>query len=251
MNTQKYLPTSKVIGLLPPMAMTHEEFIAAVRDVAISRLTTEPIKDRVRFTKIGYGSVDGVRGVCHFGTWQNGTTHDLVTISTIGEESPLQLCGTVLHELGHVVAGASAGHGKAWKEACRELGLTVAEAAGQAYDLPHFSADVQTAIMSLTYPTDGRPTFGNYMGALPVAKTFRPCPLGIGTRGGKSRGQGSGSRLRKWVCSCGQIVRASTDDLNAYCGKCGGSFNRDYGMAGSREPVIPIPGDSGGSHAYN
>jgi hypothetical protein len=47
-----------------------------------------------------------------------------------------------------------------------------------------------------------------------------PCTAGTGTRGGTSRGPGSGSRMRKYVSGCGQIVRAATDDLHATCDCC-------------------------------
>lgn len=237
MNKIKYLPPCKVIALLPPRSMSHEEFIHAIRDIGIGRLTAQAVRDRLRSAKFTYGcGEDGTRGVTHFSAWKNGSSHDFVTICAQGEESPLQIAGTTLHELAHCLAGSSAGHGKEWKAACRELGLEHAEAGGQCYDLTHFASDVQVAINNLTHPNDGKPVFGLYRGSLPVAIRFKPCPLGIGTRGGKSRGKGSGSRLRKYVCGCGQIVRASTDDLQAYCGKCGSAFNReeshDYGSGG-------------------
>ena len=38
-------------------------------------------------------------------------------------ENRRHLFTTVLHELGHIVAGRNAGHGSAWRNACRALGL--------------------------------------------------------------------------------------------------------------------------------
>ncbi len=226
MASIKYLPLHRVAGFLAPRSMTHEEFINSIVEFVVYRLTDVSSREQLMSAKITYGAADGVRGVTYFNCWLNGTRHVLITISTIGEESPLQICGTVLHELGHVLAGSSAGHGTQWKAACHQLGLVVAEAAGQAYAMEHFADDVQGALMSLTHPNDGRPVFGSYAGPLPVATRFKPCPLGIGVRGGKSRGKGSGSRLRKYVCDCGQIVRASTDQLQAHCDLCGSLFKR-------------------------
>ena len=31
------------------------------------------------------------------------------------------------------------------------------------------------------------------------------------------------------VCGCGQIVRASKDDLHAHCNRCGSAFDRGFG----------------------
>lgn len=61
-----------------------------------------------------------------------------------------------------------------------------------------------------------------------IAPRLRPCPLGIGTRGGKSRGAGSGSRLRLWVCGCDEPVkvRVASDDFRATCERCASSFTR-------------------------
>jgi hypothetical protein len=61
-----------------------------------------------------------------------------------------------------------------------------------------------------------------------AARGARPqaCPLGIGTRGGRSRGAGSGSRLRLWMCDCGVKVRVASDDFRAECQRCGSAFTR-------------------------
>jgi hypothetical protein len=247
MNTSsiKFLPRNKAIALLPPRGMSHEEFIHAIRDLGIQRLTEQAIRDKLRSAKFTYGcGDDGARGVTYFGVWKNGQDHDFVTICAQNEESPLQLAGTTLHELAHCLAGSSAGHDKAWKDACHQLGLEHAEAGGQAYELSHFSTDIQAALDRLTHPNDGTPTFGRYSGSLAVATKIKPCPLGIGTRGGKSRGKGSGSRLRKYTCDCGQIIRASTDNLEAHCDRCGSSFNRENGSRDIRAPAQYSAGTS-------
>src|SRR5262249_49785864 len=145
----------------------------------------------------GTGHAMGARGVTFYGAWANGTPgHDLLEVCAAGEETTVQVAGTTIHELGHCLAGKTAGHGAGWKGACKRLGLEHAEAAGQTYAAEHFAAGVWAAITALPTPDDGRPTFANRgpgpgIVALPVIP--RPCPLGVGTRGGRSRGAGSGS----------------------------------------------------------
>jgi len=85
---------------------------------------------------------------------------------------------------------------------------------------------------ALLVPTDDVPAFaargaGPFVG-LPVAATLRPCPLSVGTRGGRSRGAGSGSRFRLWVCACTPAVRVrvASDEFRAQCLTCGSAFKR-------------------------
>ena len=72
------------------------EAIAACRDVAVV-----------------YGAGDGrYRGVCHYSAWANGVGPvEVVEIAAAGEESLVQVAGTTLHELAHVLAGWGGGHG--------------------------------------------------------------------------------------------------------------------------------------------
>jgi len=51
-------------------------------------------------------------------------------------------------------------------------------------------------------------------GVVPAPK---PCPAGVGVKGGTSRGKGLGSRLRLWVCGCEKPVqvRVASDDFRA------------------------------------
>jgi hypothetical protein len=95
-----------------------------------------------------------------------------------------------------------------------------------------FSPKLKAAIDKLEKPNEGEivSTVAMPQAGLPV--TFgtghnylpKPCGAGIGTRGGKSRGIGSGSRLRKYVCDCGQIIRAACDDLDATHNECKSAF---------------------------
>jgi hypothetical protein len=175
-----------------------------IRKIAVSRLNEEKKRRRLLDAKLTYGSGQpGVRGTCFYRAWKNGTHHDFIEVGASGKESSVQLAGTNIHELAHVLAGLKAGHGPRWKRATRKLGLVYAEAAGQVYSPLHFDSEVWRQISSLPLPSDGSPAFADRrspgFAKLPAQK-IRPCPLGIGTRGGKSRGPGSGSRLIKAAC---------------------------------------------------
>jgi hypothetical protein len=206
--------------------VTHEQYLAGVRAIATARVNGSQREqlDSIRFV---YGLGHGYRGVTHFEGWKNGKAVDFVEIAASGEESPTQLAGTTIHELAHVLAGLAAGHGKQWKAQCHALGLTTAYGAGQAYAPEDFDPEVWKLITALPVPTDGIPTLKPGLnGSAPLLVAPRPCGAGIGRKGGTSRGKGSGSRLRKWVCHCEPpiIVRVASDDFQARCLHCDRTF---------------------------
>jgi hypothetical protein len=208
-------------------AVTHETFLHAVRDAVLSRVKPA---DRARLgeAKLTYGAGSGAyRGICVYDAWTNGSAHAFIEIAASGEESPVQLAGTTVHELGHVLAGSGAGHGAAWRAACKVLGLDAVSAAGQDYQPAHFAPELWWTIERLPFPTDGRPTFHASIGVAP-RRPLRPCPLGRGTRGGRSRGPGSGSRLRLWECSCQPPIKArvARDQWDATCNVCQTAYTR-------------------------
>jgi len=205
--------------------LTHEQFCHAVRALAVE-LAPSDKRGELMGAKLVYGIGNGTyRGVCHYDTWQNGSRHALIEIAATGEESTVQLAGTTIHETAHVLAGWSAGHGKEWKAACRVLGLANAAAAGQAYR-PEDFPELWPAISALGDPNDGRPTFTRGMNTpTGTVKPLAPCPMGRGTKGGKSTGPGSG-RLRLWECACPKPVkvRVASDTFAAHCDHCGEAF---------------------------
>lgn len=223
------------------MKQTHESYIHAVREIALNyavhvrnnpqlqirdhvpTLTDEQIAD-IEHAKLVYGRGHiTLRGVTQYGAWKNGRDSDeLVEVCALGEESWEQLAGTTIHELAHVASGLGAGHSRAWKTNCIALGLRTAKAAGTTYKRAMFAPEVRHALAALPLPTDGLPK--SQMDALGRLVIARPCAAGIGTRGGKSVGPGSG-RLRKYECEHGQIVRASTDGLQARCLVCDYPFH--------------------------
>jgi len=185
--------------------MTHEQYLFAVRDLAISKNNIAgKNKEMLENIKLVYGHNDGKRGFTCHDSWEiSETAHAVVQVCLNAEESLLQLAGTTLHELGHVIAGRQAGHGQDWKDACKELGLLHAKAVGTNYhEADMFSPKVLAAIKAIPKPTDGKPRTSFEVKGM--------CGQGLGTHGGKSRGKGSGSRLKKLECPrCGYTARTT------------------------------------------
>lgn len=194
------------------MEQTHERFIHDVVGFARSRLN-ETEQQAIDDAKIVYGAgQSGLRGVTYFDRWQNGggpdKPHSFVEICAFGESDHIQIAGTTLHELAHVIAGYGAGHGPDWKAACKRVGLRHAKAAGQYHCLANLSPDVRMQVAGLTNPADGKPLVSNHNGYSPIKP--RPCGAVHGVRGGKSRGKGSGSRMLKVSCGdCGYVARVT------------------------------------------
>jgi len=213
---------------------THEQFCHGVRALAVAHgVHGDPVTANLLLgAKLVYGIGAGnYRGVCVYDAWHaHGQATAVIEIAATGEESMVQLAGTTIHETAHVLAGSGAGHGKAWKEACKRLGLGgpddgLAMAAGQSYDPEHFAPALWQSIMALGDPNDGLPRFNGMLAGRGVI-VAGACPMGRGTRGGKSTGAGSG-RLRLWECQgCERPVkvRVASDDFQAHCDRCGTSF---------------------------
>jgi hypothetical protein len=219
---------------------THELFIHRVREIVLDNARREGVIepeliDALAHAKLlyGIGSTPGARGVCHYDAWENGVGKvAVIEIAAITQESWVQLAGTTIHELGHVLAGWGHGHDAEWKDATRSLGFVKRpDAAGQVYRLALFAPAIRHAIYALAAEIgDGSPafsTFGSVFGGLAMVRP-RPCGAGTGTKGGKSRGTGSGSRLRLWECECERPVkvRVASDDFKAHCDTCGEPFSR-------------------------
>lgn len=213
-------------------ATTHEDFIHAVRRIVAPRVADEAARARLLAAKLVYGGgQNGIRGLCYYGAWSNGDAQDFIEVAAISQESLVQIAGTTIHELGHCLAGHGHGHGAGWKAACKVLGLLKVEAAGQSYAPENFDPMVWEAIEALPKPEEGAPSFksGAAAGVFRLPRARKACPLGVGTRGGRSRGKGSGSRMRLYHCSCpegtpGRKIRSATDELDVTCNRCGSKY---------------------------
>ena len=200
---------------------THELYLHGVRDLVVARATTRGAITaeqafRLAHTKLLYGVGDGsYRGVTLFNAWHHGTDTtatipadsataaagagrvDIVEVAATGQESWVQVAGTVIHELAHVLlAGHAAGHGTAWKDAAVTLGFSKRPAAaGQTYHLSMIEPAVRYAVHDLAQRIgDGRPEFRAML--MPTGAGTptvpRPCSAGVGTRGGGVAWQGFG-----------------------------------------------------------
>lgn len=210
---------------------THEDYVKDVAAFVVEHADLNPTEyQQLAAIKLVYGSgPNGTRGVTFFNRWKcdgEDNAVPFVEVSAFGQRDPIQLAGTTVHELAHVLAGWQAGHDKDWKAACERLGLQNMQAAGTDYQLAQtFQPWLRDYVEKLAPPDEGAPVASLLapggavspgLGAMPYGlRTFKlkGCQAGIGTRGGKSRGTGSGSRLRKYQCPCGQIIRAATDQL--------------------------------------
>jgi hypothetical protein len=215
---------------------THEQFVHLVRNLVVADALERGTIDKdqaetLAHAKLIYGvGQPGIRGVCYHEAWENGIGKvACVEISALTEESWVQLAGTTLHELAHVLRGMGFGHDVDWKLICVKLGFTYKpEAAGQRYFLAMFRPELRMAICRAAAAVrDGNPSF--HWAAAGSSVKVRPCSHGVGARGGKSRGTGSGSRLRLWECECipkPVKVRVASDSFNATCDDCGAKFER-------------------------
>ena len=208
---------------------THEMFVHKVAEIACSRLSSTEAAICANI-KLAYGAgPDGVRGVTYYNRWGKADTKaPFVAINALHQVSLVQLAGTTIHELGHVLAGWDAGHGNDWKHACEKLGLRRIRAAGTDYKWAMFDKDIREFIASLPKPDDGEPSslFGDDFRIGKRKTGPKPCTAAIGVRGGTSRGAGSGSRLRLFECACATPikVRVARDEFDCTCNTCNTVF---------------------------
>lgn len=219
---------------------THEDYIRDVAAFVVMHADLNPTEQaELASIKLVYGSgPTGTRGVTFFNRWKNAgddNARPFVEVSAFGQESLVQLTGTTLHELAHVLGGWQAGHGKLWHDACERLGLLKMLAGGTHYTWEeNFAPWVSSYARSIEAPSEGSPVRNLMPGGIgsPIGMTFgkgiRGCQAGIGTRGGTSRGVGSGSRLRLFQCSCAHPVkvRIAADIFDAMHNPCRAAFHK-------------------------
>jgi hypothetical protein len=210
---------------------THESFINRIREVVLNNAKDNLSKTQIEIiksVKLCYGGTDGnIRGITVFDNWQKGKdSAPLICINPICQSSYIQIFGTVIHELSHAIIPFEHGHDKVWKEACGLLGLVDAKAAGQDYQQSCIEPSLFKKLNKIAKPTDGLPNNKPRLNAKTNKFTPAPCSHGQGSRGGKSRGKGSGSRMKKYICICEPpiIIRHAGDDLDCRCNVCKENF---------------------------
>ena len=209
-----------------PITLGHEEYLHAVRDVFAVRLN-EVERVTVLGAELLYGAGrPNVFGTCFYDRWKREQIHDVIEISAFNERSVEQLWETMGHELAHVIAGHDAGHGPEWKAVAKRLGLRRPMAAGPA-GIEDLDPELMRVLRQIPIPQDGKPVTSSASVIRTEPIPGSRCPLGIGTRDGESRGPGSGSRLRLFMCECPDPpvrARVARDEFDATCGKCGSKF---------------------------
>jgi hypothetical protein len=198
--------------------LTHEQFIAEVANAAISLVPHEERSDLLN-AKLTYGAgKSGLRGITYYDKWLTSDDEKaaFVEICSFGESSPVQLAGTTIHELGHVLAGFKAGHSKQWKCACEGLGLRRLQAAGTEYKLAMFHPDIRATIVSLIERLEpAKPGQGHFAPTGPQ----KPCSAGTGSRGGASmyapalHHKASGPLLIRWIAPATNVHHPSLSPL--------------------------------------
>ena len=190
--------------------VTHEDYLAAIAAAVCEQFPATA--DALSQVHLVFGSGPRRRGLSTLHrAWGGGEAVDplpLVEIAAIGGLSPAETCHVVLHELAHILAPGM-GHGKVWRHAARQVGLVRPRAAPDAGELADWNAispALCTVLQAIPVPTEPAPAEYWY------DWQRRPCGAGYGSRGGSSRGEGSGSRYLKATCQqpgCGYQVRVT------------------------------------------
>ena len=141
-------------------------------------------------------------GQCFYGFSSQAGEKALLTLhpSLLHKDTPVtRLLDVLLHEAIHAALGPGKAHGAAFRAKMREVGLE-----GKATETVA-SAQLNLRLNKMI----------ETLGPLPTACVETDTPV--------ERKQTT--RMRKYECSCGQIIRAATDTLQAKCMKCEGEFS--------------------------
>lgn len=214
--------------------------------IEFGRLNEEQGK-KLRSTQLLYGVGEpGVYGVCIYDKWVRDGIQDVIQVSAFYGVAPDEMWVTMTHELAHVLAGEDAAHGSIWRASAKRLGLINPKAAA-APSIEDLDPDLVDVLRLIPLPTEGEPLCDKE-GSQSIPQ-HKGCRIGIGKRGSKTHGPGSG-RLRLWICDCAQPkrVRIASDKFNARCLDCFSLFRRDGTAPVTSTAVIKWEGpENGGS----
>lgn len=176
-----------LVKVIQPSGIAQSKTIAAVvRGVHVS----------VGFPKGRSGRGASI-GQCWSGTSSaDGREHVFISPTLT---DPKRVLDVLLHELGHVIVGNNHGHRKPFSDFCQKVGLSKPWTATTA------SPELREKLNNISIK----------LGAYPHAGLTA---LAMGRK--------QTTRMRKYECPCGQIIRAATDSLHALCGDCGKKFQR-------------------------
>ncbi len=193
--------------------------------IELGRLNEEERK-KLGSTQLLYGvGQPGVYGVCIYDKWVRDGIQDVIQISAFYGVAPHEMWVTMTHELAHVLAGDDAAHGSVWRADAKRLGLMNPKATGKP-NIGDLDPSLVAALRLIPLPTEGEPLSDE--GGSRLTPRNKGCTVGIGKRGGRTHGPGSG-RLRLWICDCARPrrVRIASDKFNARCLDCFSLFRRD------------------------
>lgn len=126
----------KAINYHVKLATVHDQelFANAIKDALTRRVSNERFS-LIRLT----GAPMRVNDFMHHGL--RGQTSAGGAMEVAQRDNALQLAGTVIHEMAHVLVGTQQEHNYNWVSAATHLGMNVVEAEGQRYAPEHFDAD--------------------------------------------------------------------------------------------------------------
>lgn len=185
------------------------QYLEAVRNIVVERAerggkVSAEEAEALQGARILYGVGYRKRsfGTCFHAGWNERDA--AIEIAARNQESPWQLAVTMTHELGHVLVK---GHRAPWRDACVRLGFTERPKAKHGHEVGILVTDLGASIQAeIERLNSEKPTLAF---------------------GGGLRKQTT--RMRKYACPCGQIVRAATDTLRAVHVECGGEFELQAG----------------------
>ena len=114
------------------VTMNREAWLTEVAKTILEPLYPGGLKGRPYRVTCGWPSTGGLGGKtrrigeCHALESSKDKVHEIFISPVL--DQPLDVAGTLAHELAHVAAGIKAGHGKEFVEVCKLVGLTAGKA---------------------------------------------------------------------------------------------------------------------------